>query len=197
MAEALPGSTAAPSRLRQAAADPLWAARQALAVARARRDLRACSRLGPRARLFGRCRVTNHGTIEIGERLLMYGDPVRCDLDAHEGGRLEIGSGVFLNYGCSISAHTAVRIGDRCLIGQYAIIMDCDHHDPDGSEGHGSPRPIVIEDHVWMGARVTVLKGVTIGARSVIGAGSVVTHDIPPGVLAAGLPARVIKRVDR
>jgi acetyltransferase-like isoleucine patch superfamily enzyme len=196
-AELPPRARAAPGRLRQAAGHPLWAARQAGAVARARWDLRGCQRLGPRARLFGRCRVTNYATIEIGERLLMYGDPVRCDLDAHEGGTLEIGDRVFLNYGCSISAHTLVRIGDGCLIGQYTIVMDCDHHDPEGSEGHGSPRPIVIGDRVWMGARVTVLKGVTIGTGSVIGAGSVVTRDIPPGVLAAGAPARVIKPVQR
>ena len=180
-------------RLRQAAAHPVWASRQALAVLRARSQLRACQRLGPRARIFGRCHVVNFSMIEVGERLLMYGDPVRCDLNAHGGGRLEIGNGVFINFGTSISAHTLVRIGDGCLIGQYSIILDCDYHDPAGSGGHGLPRPIVIGDRVWMGARVTVLKGVTIGSGSVIGAGSVVTRDIPPGVLAAGVPAAVIK----
>ena len=180
-------------RLRQASAHPVWAARQALAVMRARSQLHACQRLGPRARLFGRCRVANYSTIEVGEHLLMYGDPVRCDLNAHGGGRLEVGNRVFINFGSSISAHTLVRIGDDCLIGQYSIILDCDYHDPAGSGGHGLPRPIVIGDRVWMGARVTVLKGVTIGSGSVIGAGSVVTRDIPPGVLAAGVPATVVK----
>jgi acetyltransferase-like isoleucine patch superfamily enzyme len=180
--------------MREAAANPLWAARQAMAVARARYDLRACT-LGARARLFGRCGVSGHGDIEIGERLLMYGDPVRCDLNAHAGGRLEIGDEVFFNFGCSVSAHTLVRIGSGCLIGQYSIIMDCDYHAPDGSAGHGRTEPIVIGDRVWMGARVTVLKGVTIGAGAVIGAGSVVTSDIPPRVLAAGVPARVVKPI--
>jgi acetyltransferase-like isoleucine patch superfamily enzyme len=160
---------------------------------RARYDLRACDRLGPRARLFGRCQVWNSGTVEIGERLLMYGDPVRCDVNAHADGRLEIGDGVFVNFGCSISAHTLVRIGNRCRIGQYAIILDCDYHERDGSEGHGHPRPISIGERVWMGARVTVLKGVSVGDGAVIGAGSVVTRDIPPGVLAAGVPACVVR----
>ena len=59
----------------------------------------------------------NYGTIEIGERLLMLGDPVRCDLNSHGGGRLEIGDRVFINYGCSISAHSLVQIGSDCLIG--------------------------------------------------------------------------------
>ncbi len=163
-------------------------------MARARVDLRACS-VGPRARLFGRCKVVNYSTIVIGERLLMYGDPVRCDLNAHGGGRLEIGDGVFINFGCSISAHTLVHVGDGCRIGQYSIILDCDYHSPDGSEGHGRPKPIVIGDRVWLGARVTVLKGVTIGHDAVIGAGSVVTSDIPPGVLAVGVPASVRKQL--
>lgn len=187
------GKQPARSLFRQAAGDPLWGVRQALAVARARRDLRASDRLGPRARLFGRCQVFNSGTVEIGERLLMYGDPVRCDLNAHAGGRLEIGDGVFVNFGCSISAHTLVHIGNGCLIGQYSIILDCDYHELGGTDGHGRSRPIVIGDRVWMGARVTVLKGVTIGAGTVIGAGSVVTRDIPPGVLAAGVPAMAVR----
>jgi len=180
-------------RTRRAVTNPLWATREGLALARARAYMRACNRLGPRPRLFGRCKVVNYGTIEIGERLLMYGEPVRCDLNAHAGGRLEIGERVFFNFGCSVSAHTLVRIGNGCLIGQYSIILDCDYHDPDGASGHGRPRPIVVGDRVWMGARVTVLKGVTIGAGSVIGTGSVVTRDIPPGVLAVGVPAEVVR----
>jgi acetyltransferase-like isoleucine patch superfamily enzyme len=187
------GRQPARSLFRQAAGDPSWGVRQALAFARAHRDLRSSDRLGPRARLFGRCRVFNLGIIEIGERLLMYGDPVRCDLNAHAGGRLEIGDGVFMNFGCSISAHTLVRIGNRCLIGQYSIILDCDYHGLGSTDGHGQSRPVVIGDRVWMGARVTILKGVTIGAGAVIGAGSVVTRDIPAGVLAAGVPATVVR----
>lgn len=182
-------------RLSQVATHPVWSARQAVAMATARYRLRACQRLGPRARLFGRCKVANYSTIEIGERLLMFGDPVRCDLSSHGGGRLEIGDRVFINYGCSISAHSLVRIGSDCLIGQYSMILDCDYHGVNGANGHGLPGPILIGDGVWIGARVIVLKGATVGAGSVIGAGSVVTRAIPPKVLAAGAPAAVIKRL--
>jgi maltose O-acetyltransferase len=125
----------------------------------------------------------------------MHGGTVRCELTAHEGGRLEIGDQVFVNYGTSISAHTLVTIGDGCLIGQYTIIMDCDYHSLDGSDDHGESKPIVIEAGVWLGARTIVLKGVRIGRGSVIAAGSVVTRDIPPGVVAAGAPARVIRQL--
>jgi acetyltransferase-like isoleucine patch superfamily enzyme len=125
----------------------------------------------------------------------MHGGTVRCELTTHEGGRLEIGHRVFVNYGCSISAHALVSIGDGCLIGQYTIIMDCDYHSLDGADDHGDPQPIAIEDGVWLGARTIVLKGVRIGRGSVIAAGSVVTRDIPPGVVAGGSPAHVIRHL--
>lgn len=153
--------------------------------------------MGARPRLYGRCAVNNWGSIEIGDRLLMYGDTVRGELNAHAGGRLRIGDGVFINYGCSISAHQEVSIGDGALIGQYAIILDCDYHGEGGAGGHGRPAPIVIGPGAWLAARVTVLKGVEIGAGAVVGAGSVVTHDVPPRTFAAGSPARVVKRLDR
>ncbi len=128
----------------------------------------------------------------------MMGGTVRCELTTHADGRIEIGEQVFINYGTSISAHAMVRIGDDCKIGQYSIVMDCDWHEletPSHYGGHGVPRPVVLEQGVWLGARVTVLKGVTIGRGSVIGAGSVVVSDIPDGVVAAGVPARVIREL--
>lgn len=182
--------------LRQAGEEPTWPLRQAAALLRARIAFRRCQEVGRRPRLFGDCKVINYSRITIGDRLLMYGDAVRCELGAHGGGSLEIGHGVFVNYGSAISAHKRVQIGDGSLIGQYAIIMDCDYHRPGGGPGHGDPRPIVIGRSVWIGARVTILKGVTIGDGAVIGAGSVVTSDIPARVLAAGVPARVLKRLE-
>lgn len=180
------------SAWRRALADPRAALGSARAVARARIDLRACDAVGARPRLYGRCLVQNWGTIEIGDRLLMYGHTVRCELNAHAGGRLRIGEGVFINYGCSISAHTGVTIGDRALIGQYAVILDCDYHGEGGGPGHGRSQPIVVGEGAWLGARVIVLKGVRIGAGAVVGAGSVVTRDVPDGMFAAGAPARVL-----
>jgi maltose O-acetyltransferase len=185
-----------PYLLRRAASDPFDAVQSAAAVARARLALRGCEKIGFGPRLYGPCLVSGAKGIEIGDRLLMIGRPVPCQLTSHDGGRLEIGNRVFLNYGSSISAHSSVRIGDDCKIGQYSIILDCDYHDltsPTHDGGHGPPGPIVLEDGVWLGARVTVLKGVTIGRGSVIGAGCVVTHDIPAGVIAGGVPARVLR----
>jgi maltose O-acetyltransferase len=185
--------------LQRALSDPGGSLDIAVANARARLAFRRCAHVGFGTRLYGRCRVSGGPGIRIGERLLMLGGTAPCELDTHEGGRLEIGDRVFVNYGVSMSAHLLVRIGDDAKIGQHAIILDCDYHeleDPLHYGGHGPALPVVLETGVWLGARVTVLKGVTIGRSSVIAAGSVVTRDIPPGVLAGGVPAKVLRKLD-
>lgn len=160
---------------------------------RAKWALRRCNQIGPWPRLFGRVMVKNHGRITIGERLLMYGGTVRGELVTAPGGVIEIGNQVFINYGVSISAHTLVKIGNRCQIGNYSLLMDNDYHQIGEKTMLGHSRPIILEDDVWLGARVIILKGVTIGQGAVIGAGSVVTRDIPPRSVAVGQPARVVK----
>jgi acetyltransferase-like isoleucine patch superfamily enzyme len=160
---------------------------------RAKWALRRCDQVGPWPRLFGRVMVKNHGRITIGERLLLYGTTVRGELVTGPGGILEIGNRVFINYGVSISAHSHVKIGNRCQIGNYSLIMDNDYHQAGDKTMLGRSKPILLEDDVWLGARVIVLKGVTIGQGAVIGAGSVVTRDIPPRSVAVGQPARVVK----
>lgn len=193
------GAVPAGRVLRRVLSDPVETARIAVSTARARLALRRCGQVGYGPRLYGRCLVSGGSRIHVGERLLMIGVQAPCELHTHEEGRLEIGDRVFINYGASLSAHTLVRIGDDCKIGQQAIILDCDYHeldDPLHYGGHGETRPVVLERGVWLGARVTVLKGVTIGRSSVIAAGSVVTRDIPPGVLAGGMPAKVLRELE-
>ena len=94
----------------------------------------------------------------------------------------------------SITAFTSITIGDNVRIGANCVIMDGDFHldDPRVSE----PKPIVINNNVWLGYGVVVMKGVTIGENTVIGVNSVVTRDIPANVVAAGSPCKVIKALD-
>lgn len=155
--------------------------------------LRRCTRVGGLPRVYGRPRITNLGEILIGDRFLFFSTTVTSEMVAHPGGRLEIGNGVFLNYGASLSAHRLVQIGDGCQIGSYACLMDNDYHSVEDRNKPGESRPIVLGRNVWLGVRVIVLKGVTIGENAVIGAGSVVTKDIPADCVAAGVPARVIR----
>ncbi|MBT1004477.1 acyltransferase [Paenarthrobacter sp. DKR-5] len=117
------------------------------------------------------------------------------------GAGIEIGEDSGLT-SVTISASSWITIGQRVLVGAGVLITDSDHHvvaaDPVELRRHsGLPTPaarnrVVIEDDVFIGARAIVLKGVTIGRGSVIGAGSVVASNVPPGVIAAGNPCRVI-----
>jgi len=162
----------------------------------ARLQLYRCTSLPMTVRLRGNARIENYGgRIEIGDRVLIDGRTVLVEMVAHRGARIEIGERTYLNYGVSISAHESVSIGRRCQIGNYTIIMDNDYHDVADHLSLGESAPIVIEDNVWIGARATILKGVRIGANSVIGAGAVVTRSIPPNSVAAGVPARVIREL--
>ena len=178
----------------------LWlrrAPRYTLAVGRERLwallCLRGCTKVGAGVRLKGRPLIQNWGVITIGDRTRIHSTTVRSEFASYRRGRLEIGSNVYLNYGASIAAHLLVRIGNGCTIGTYAILMDNDFHGVEQRHRTPPSQPIVLEENVWLGARVIVLKGVTIGHDSVIGAGSVVTKDIPPRCVAAGVPARILR----
>lgn len=115
---------------------------------------------------------------------------------------LEIGDGTFIGHMSKVALARSIRIGARCYIAGDAYISDNDGHpleaerrsrqEPPGEEGIA---PVVLEDDVWLGVRSIVLKGVTIGARTVVGAGSVVTKSLPPDCLAAGSPARVVRKL--
>ena len=86
--------------------------------------LRKCTRVGRLPRVYGRPHITNLGTMTIGDKFRFFSTTVTSELVTHPGGRLEIGSGVFLNYGASLSAHKLVQLGDGCQLGSYACLMD-------------------------------------------------------------------------
>lgn len=110
-----------------------------------------------------------------------------------EGAVLEIGCRCGLS-ATVVAAAERVTIGDDVLCGANVTICDTDWHHPDPRRRHepGPCAPVVIEDNVWLGMNVVVLKGVTIGRDAVIGAGSVVTKSVPAGMIAAGNPAVVV-----
>ncbi len=112
---------------------------------------------------------------------------------------LQIGQSNQFSNNISIVSCGRITIGDRCLIGDQVAIYDCDAHEVDPVNRHrssGEILPVSIGNNVWLGSRVIILKGVTIGDNSVIGAMSVVTRSIPPNCIAAGNPARVLRTLD-
>lgn len=120
--------------------------------------------------------------------------PIRVD----HGTYLSIGDRTFVNYGLTALDVAPIRIGDDVQIGPNVQLLTPTHPlDPDlRRTGIESGEPITIEDGVWLGGGVVVTPGVTIGRDSVVGAGSVVTKDVPPRSIAVGNPARVIASVD-
>ncbi len=155
--------------------------------------LRNCDQVGKRARVAGgRPRIDNQGYIAIGSRTVLICQMGPSTLRTGPGGRLVIGDSVMMNFGTLISANQSVRIGDRVSIGQYCLIADTEGAD---DAPNAESAPIEIGDGAWLAARVTVLPGVRIGAGSVITAGSIVSTEIPAGVVAGGIPARVLRKL--
>lgn len=126
---------------------------------------------------------------------------LQADVYVEPGAALTIGNNVGMS-STRLWIHESVRIGNNVKIGGCVLITDTDAHPMDyvvrrsSNEGTKSA-PVVIEDDVWIGAHCIILKGVTIGARSIIGAGSVVTNSIPVDCVAAGNPCRVIKSLNQ
>jgi acetyltransferase-like isoleucine patch superfamily enzyme len=138
------------------------------------------------------------GRLEIGEGTLFEpGVWITCPGDA----RIRIGKGCFLNQVVMVAAMELVEIGDHCMFANGCFVTDASHRFDDRDkpvtwQGFTSKGPTRIGDNCWFGANVVVTSGVTIGERCVLGANSVVTRDLPPRVIAAGSPARVIKEIE-
>ncbi len=130
-------------------------------------------------------RMDNNSSFIAGETAIGYG----ADIILFENARLEIGDS-YINSDSRIRVHKLIKIGDDCAIAHGFVAMDGNAHAIDGKR---TVSPIIIEDHVWIGTEVRVLPGVTIGKGSVVAAGAVVTKDVPPASLVAGVPAKVIR----
>lgn len=113
-------------------------------------------------------------------------------LECWRGAMIRIGNGTYLNRNTEIVAAQAVTIGRDCKIARDVIIMDTDQHELPGAELVIGP--VEIQDRVWIGTRAIVLKGVTVGHDAVVAAGSIVTRDVPPRTVVAGVPARVVRQ---
>jgi acetyltransferase-like isoleucine patch superfamily enzyme len=140
-------------------------------------------------RNFSDIEIESNCALDRGVLLLCSGEPL-----PHP--KIHIGASTYINRSTHLDATLSLRIGQHCGIGPGCYITDHDHGidiNLPPLEQPMTSKPTNIEDWVWIGANVSVLKGVTIGRGAVIGAGSVVTHNIPENAIAVGVPARVIK----
>jgi acetyltransferase-like isoleucine patch superfamily enzyme/glycosyltransferase involved in cell wall biosynthesis len=139
------------------------------------------------------------GSIVLGERARVYGHVL---LETGPGGSIAVGAGTRIHRGCHLIAYEApIQIGEDVGISQNCAVYSYRHGVAPGTPIAGQPLqsrgPVRIGDHAWLGVGVIVLDGVHIGAGAVVGAGSVVTRDIPDGAIAAGVPARVVGMRDQ
>ena len=161
----------------------------------ARIYLRSCNHIGKLVSVNGKPIIGNLGVMTFDDEVRIWSNIERSKLYTGKSGKLIVGRNSRLN-GVHIEARELIHIGDTVQIGPYTIIMDSDFHDLKDHSKDGPSSPIYIEDDVWIATRVTILKGVRIGKGSVIAAGAIVTRDVPPYCVAAGTPARVVKKIE-
>jgi acetyltransferase-like isoleucine patch superfamily enzyme len=172
---------------------------------------RATCELAKGARVLPGARILNASgssdRIYVGSRSLIEGE---LFVFAH-GGRISIGDSCFVGPGTRIWSAGRIDIGNRVLISHNVNIFDSLTHPLSARARHaqfqaiatsGHPKsielaeqPVTIADDAWIGAGATILKGVSIGASAVVGAGAVVTHDVPAATVVAGNPARTIREL--
>jgi len=155
----------------------------------------------------GKINLVNRGQITFGYGCIIngknkynpigYGDG--CNFVAENGAKIAVGKNVGMS-NCTLYSRESITIGDNVLLGGGVKIYDTDFHSLDAKyrgktedKKHTKNKPVIIEDSVFVGAGTIILKGVNIGAQAVIGAGSVVTKDIPAGEIWAGNPAKKIR----
>lgn len=143
--------------------------------------------------VLGRVNVYGSGRIRLGEGLLIY---PRLYVETQGDGEIVIGDGAVLSTGVHLVSYAGLFIGKGTMIGEYTSIRDANHTRGEGTtlrDSDHSAKPIVIGSEVWIGRGVTVLGGVTIGDRAIVGANAVVTRDVPQDTVVAGVPAVPIK----
>ncbi|MCC3156494.1 sugar O-acetyltransferase [Hymenobacter sp. 15J16-1T3B] len=111
------------------------------------------------------------------------------------GHNIHIGKNVFVNHACTFMDRGGITLEDNVLIGPKVNLITTNHPTEPGQRRSTYSKPIVVRQGAWLGANATVMPGVTIGENAIVGAGAVVTKDVPAGCIVAGVPARVVKHL--
>ena len=151
------------------------------------------ARLGGKSRIGRACRIVRPWRLHAGKRIQLE-HQVYIKIARGEA-NIELGDEVFIGCGVVLDISDSLSLGDHVLIAPGCFITD--HHHKRGAHARIAAQgcesaPVVIEDDVWLGANAVVLPGIRIGRGAVIGAGAVVTHDVEPMAIVAGVPARPI-----
>ena len=113
------------------------------------------------------------------------------------GKNIKVGKNVFINACCKFQDQGGIEIGNGVLIGHNVTLATLNHDERPSHRQNIYPKPIKIGDNVWIGSNATILQGVTIGNGAIIGANAVVTKDVPENAIVAGIPAKIIRKVNK
>jgi maltose O-acetyltransferase len=168
--------------------DPLLTAERARA-----RDLLERFNAAPAADAALRDQLLRELLGEVGDEVVVL-PTFRCDYGTH----ITLGAGTFVNYDCVMLDVAPITVGAACQLATRVQLLTATHPiDPEPRRlGWEAGEPIAVGDNVWLGGGAIVCPGVTIGNDTVVGAGAVVTRDLPAGVVATGVPARVQREID-
>jgi maltose O-acetyltransferase len=152
------------------------------------RSARTCGRL-----VFtnGPLQVHNRGLLHVGERVRFWSTIAPVQLRIGQGASLRIGHDCYINGAIIVATHH-VHIADGVFVAPGCIIADT----PNWRTGHSTGQAIHIADHAWLATRCIIMPGVRVGAHAVVGVGAVVTTDVPPYAIVAGVPAKIIRYLD-
>jgi maltose O-acetyltransferase len=160
-----------------------------------RARLSGAESFGGHADMYGRVLFKLQGRAVIGRGFIADGHIGAVSILVRENASLTVGDDVYLNYGVAIEVCHEVRIGSHVLMAPLVSIIDDNRHETEPGTARYKG-PVVIGNNVWLARNVAVIPGASIGDGCVIAANSVVCTDIPPNSLAAGAPARVIRKLD-
>jgi len=157
--------------------------------------LRKCTSVGHFVSTNKKPIIKNNGIINLSDHVRIWSNTNQTILFTAKNAILEVGENSRIN-GSHISVSNKLVIGKNVRIAPYCIIIDSDFHKVDDHfSNEGVSKPIIIEDDAWITMHCMIMKGVTIGKGAVVASGAVVTKDVPPYTVVAGVPAKIIKKI--
>jgi len=166
-------------------------------IARAQLYLRQADEVARDARVIGRPLVRNHGgRLIIGPGAVLRSIVAPVEITVGPGATMILGRSVHVNSGSTFAAVSRVELGDRVEVAPYVTVYDTSFHGLYERTKAPDPRPVIIEDDVWLGTKCTVLPGVRIGRGAVIMANTLVTRNVEPFTIVSGVPAQAVAKLD-
>lgn len=167
-----------------------------LDVGRARLYLRGADDVAPDVRVIGRPIVRNDGHLSFGPGVFLRSIVAPIEIYVGPGASMVVGKNTHINSGGTFAALARVELGQRVEIAPHVTIYDTSFHTLYDRNKVPEPRPVIIEDDVWLGTKCTVLPGVRIGRGSVVMANSLVTRNVEPFTIMSGVPAEPVAQLD-